>query len=81
MQDKPMRTKKSWITLKNILFLILIILLIIFIVQNTQSIEVAFWPWKVSLPSALILLGVFFMGLVIGWLAKRTRPRGHDSRK
>ncbi|MBW2030907.1 MAG: LapA family protein [Deltaproteobacteria bacterium] len=80
MQDKSGSTKKSLITFKNIVFLILIILLVIFVVQNTQSIEVAFWPWKVSLPSALILLGAFFIGLVIGWLAKRTKP-GRQDRK
>ncbi|MBW1998989.1 MAG: LapA family protein [Deltaproteobacteria bacterium] len=75
MQDRSASGKKSFVTFKNIVFAILIILVIIFIVQNTQTIEVKFLPWKVSLPSAVILLGTFVVGLVIGWLARRVRPR------
>lgn len=81
MQDKSVSTKKSLITLRNILFVILIILVVIFVIQNAQPIEVKFLPWKVSLPSAAILLGTFFVGLIIGWLSRRARPKRQASKK
>ncbi|MBW2064859.1 MAG: LapA family protein [Deltaproteobacteria bacterium] len=75
MQDRSASSKKSLVTFKNIVFVILIILVIIFIIQNTQPVEVKFLPWKLSLPSAVILLGTFLVGLIVGWLARRVRPR------
>ena len=55
---------------KNIVFLILVALVLIFVIQNTQVVEFHFLAWKVSMSRALLLLGTFVMGIVVGWLAR-----------
>jgi len=60
---------------KNIVFLILVALVLIFVIQNTQVVEFHFLAWKVSMSRALLLLGTFVMGIVVGWLARRVRPK------
>jgi uncharacterized integral membrane protein len=58
---------------KNILFAILIVLVLIFVIQNTQVVEVRSLIWKVSMSRALMLLGTFLVGMIAGWLARRPR--------
>ncbi len=61
---------------KNILFAILVAFVLIFVIQNTQVVEVQFLIWKLSMSRALILLGTFLIGIISGWLARRPRRRG-----
>jgi putative membrane protein len=60
---------------KTIVFLILVALVIVFVIQNTQVVEFQFLAWKVSMSRALLLLGTFGMGVVVGWLSRRLRPK------
>jgi uncharacterized integral membrane protein len=55
---------------RNTLFAILIVLVIIFVVQNTQVVEVKFLAWQVNMSRALMLFGTLAIGLVAGWLIK-----------
>jgi len=64
---------------KTIVFLILVALVIIFVIQNTQVVEFQFLAWKVSMSRSLLLLGTFGMGVVVGWLSRRMRPKARKA--
>ncbi len=61
---------------KAIIFSILIALVLVFVIQNTQVVEYRFLAWKVSMSRALLLLGTFVIGVVVGWLSRRLKRRG-----
>jgi len=46
----------------------LLLLLLIFILQNTEVVNLNFLVWHISLSRALLLLLVFAMGLFLGML-------------
>jgi len=56
--------------LRNVVFLILIILVFIFVVQNTQVVEVKFLAWQVNMSRALMILITLAIGIIGGWLLK-----------
>ena len=53
---------------RNIIFICLIGLVIIFVLQNTQVVEVRFLLWTISMSRALMLMGALAIGLIGGWL-------------
>ncbi|MBT8349852.1 MAG: LapA family protein [Deltaproteobacteria bacterium] len=59
---------------RNIIF-ILIIMVLIFVVQNTQIVEVEFLFWKISIPRALILFSTLAIGFICGWMLPRRRDK------
>jgi len=61
---------------KTIIFFVLIALVIVFVIQNTQVVEFRFLAWKVSMSRALMFLGTFLMGIAVGWLSRRLRQKG-----
>ena len=63
---------------KTIVFIVLAILIVIFTIQNTEVINIKFYPWEKSIPTALILLGTLFIGIILGWLLTWT---GYSRRK
>ena len=64
---------------KTIVFLILIALVIVFVIQNTQVVEFQFLAWKVSMSRALLLLGTFGIGVIVGWMSRRMRPKARKT--
>ncbi len=70
------------------LYLALIILLagvtILFALQNLQTITVSFLNWSVTLPTALVVVGAYALGMVSGgsvlaflrWTLRRSRRSG-----
>ena len=66
--------------IKTIVFCILIALVIIFVLQNTQLIEFQFLAWKVSMSRALLLFVNFFIGVIVGWLSSRLRPKARKTK-
>ncbi len=61
-------------SIKHIIILIVIAFVLIFVMQNTQVVEVQFLAWKISMSRALMLLGTLLIGLIAGWLLKKPRP-------
>ncbi len=61
---------------KTIIFFILVILVVIFVLQNTQVVEARFLAWEVSMSRSLMLLGTFLVGIIAGWLLRRPKHRG-----
>ena len=54
---------------KLVLGLVLLILAIIFMVQNTEIVEVALFFWKVSMPRSLLVFVLLLIGASLGFLA------------
>ena len=44
------------------------ILVIVFIVQNIEMIEVSFLAWTISVNRAVMVLVVFAVGIILGWI-------------
>ena len=69
--------------IRNIIFIGLIAIVLIFVLQNTQVVEFKFLMWTVSMSRALMLFGTLAIGLIAGWLL--TLPGGkakqHANRK
>ncbi len=60
--------------IKNLIFIALMAIVLIFVVQNTQVVEFRFLIWTISMSRALMLFGTLAIGLIAGWLL--TLPRG-----
>ncbi len=61
--------------IRNILFILLIGVVLVFVIQNTQVVEVKFLFWKMAMSRALILLITLAIGLVGGWLLTLPKHR------
>lgn len=66
--------------IRNILFAVLIILVIIFVIQNTQVAEVKFLAWQVNMSRALMLFGTLTIGIIAGWLIKVPKRKRDKSK-
>lgn len=58
---------------KIVVIVLLTVLLIIFVLQNTEIVTVKFWFWDLSLPRALLLFVTFAVGLIIGLMIPASR--------
>ncbi len=53
---------------KLIAALVAALIVAIFAFQNTEVVELEFVVWKLSMSRALVVLGVFVLGVGAGWL-------------
>lgn len=58
---------------KIVVIVLLTVLLIIFVLQNTEIVVVNFWFWDLSLPRALLLFVTFAVGLIVGLMIPTSR--------
>lgn len=66
---------------KIVIIILLAVLLIIFVLQNTDIVLVKFWFWDLSLPRALLLFVTFAIGLIIGLIvpsAQKAAPKSDE---
>ena len=61
---------------KTVIFVILAVLILLFVIQNTQVVETRFLVWTMSMSRSLLLLGTFIIGVIAGWLVRRSKSRG-----
>ena len=54
--------------IQRVVVIAFFVIFIVFILQNTQVVEVRFWFWKTQASRALILLITFAVGMGFGWL-------------
>lgn len=47
----------------------LLVLVVIFIVQNATAVDIRFLIWKVTMSRSLIILIVLATGIAIGWIS------------
>jgi putative membrane protein len=60
---------------KIVIIIVLAVLLIIFVLQNTEMVIVKFWFWDASIPRALLLFVTFSVGLIIGLMVPTSQKR------
>lgn len=60
-----MTTKNN---IKLIVSLVLVVLLLIFIIQNSAVVELRILFWTLSMSRSLMILFVLFVGLAVGWI-------------
>ena len=46
---------------------LLLVAMLIFAVQNIESVKVAFLVWSVDAPQVFVILGTYVLGMVTGW--------------
>ena len=51
----------------------LLVLLGVFVLQNTKVVEVRLLFWKLEMSRSVLLLGVLGSGLAVGWLLRSLR--------
>jgi len=66
---------KRRVTAKFVVVLVLIVVAVIFIVQNTARREINLLFWSVSLPTWIWLLAVLLIGVIIGSMFPWFRPK------
>jgi len=76
-----MKTDK--VKTKQIVMIVLAALLFILIIQNSTMILVNFFFWPLAMPIFFLVLGVFAVGLIIGYLAakvdRKKKPQGQPA--
>lgn len=60
---------------KLIFGLVLIVLVAIFITQNTQVVEIKFLLWKMEMSRSLLLLGTLITGFILGAIGCKLRRK------
>lgn len=59
--------------LKLLLALAVAALLVLFIVQNYEVVELRFLFWKLEMSRAIMIFGVLIAGLALGWLSRSVK--------
>ena len=62
-------------TPKRIVFLVLGLLFATFIVQNAEVVQVRFLFWSAQASRAIIILGTFVLGIIVGWVSGRVKKK------
>ena len=55
---------------KYLFITILIILVMIFAIQNAAVVEIRMLFWEVSFPRSLLIFTMLLVGIVIGWVTR-----------
>ena len=58
---------------KLIVILVLLGLLVILIIQNTQNISLHIFFWNIMMPQVILVLVLFTLGFVIGFLVAKMK--------
>jgi uncharacterized integral membrane protein len=53
--------------IQAILFLAFLGVVGLFAVQNTRGVTVDFWKWELTAPVAIVVVAVYFLGMLSGW--------------
>jgi uncharacterized integral membrane protein len=60
---------------RNVSFIVLIAVVLIFVIQNTQVVEFRFLVWAFYVSRALMLFGTLAVGIIAGWLLAFPKKR------
>ncbi len=60
---------------KEIVAIVLVILVVVFAVQNTQSVDIKFLFWTISTAAVLWVLVSFGLGFIAGWFFRLSRKK------
>lgn len=65
--------------IKRGLWALLLLLILIFILQNIQTVSLDYWFWGFRWPLALLLFITLLVGMLLGWGLTRFVRRGRNS--
>ena len=68
-------------SMKFIVGIIIGVLVIIFMVQNVEVVDITFLAWTMHLPRAIMILIVFVLGIGVGYVARGLRARKKDKKE
>ena len=60
---------------RKIILLVLLAVIAVFILQNTEMIQIRFLFWKATLSEAIVLLASLGVGFLSGWLIATFKPK------
>jgi len=58
--------------------LIMVLLVLVFAVQNAAMVELKFLFWEIEFPRSLLLFLTMLIGVAVGWFLKPMFHIGHD---
>lgn len=67
--------------MKFIIGIIIGILVIVFMVQNVEVVDISFLAWSMHLPRAIMILIVFVLGIGAGYVARGVRTRKKEKKE
>ncbi len=67
--------------MKFVIGIIIGILVIVFMVQNVEVIDITFLAWTMHLPRAIMILIVFVLGICVGYVARGVRTRKKEKKE
>jgi uncharacterized integral membrane protein len=67
--------------MKFIVGVIIGILVIIFMVQNTEKVDITFLGWSITMVRAIMILIVFVLGIAAGYVARGFRARKKEKKQ
>lgn len=53
--------------LHALVFLVLLLAILVFAVQNTDTVPVRFLKWSISPPFAILAVSIYVLGMLSGW--------------
>ena len=56
--------------MKFVIGIIIGIIVIVFMVQNVEKVDITFFAWTMTVSRAIMILIVFVIGIVLGWVIK-----------
>jgi len=64
--------------IKAYIGLALLLLVVIFIMQNATVVDIQFLFWKISMSRSLMIFFVLAIGIIIGWITAGHFQRKHE---
>ncbi|MFC2163764.1 lipopolysaccharide assembly protein LapA domain-containing protein [Acidobacteriota bacterium] len=58
---------------KLLVAIILIVLAVIFVAQNTEVVSVTFLVWTLQMSRIILIAGMFIIGCIVGFLLGKTK--------
>jgi uncharacterized integral membrane protein len=65
-------------SLKEIIAIVLVIFLVVFAIQNTQSVDIKLLFWTISTAAVLWILVSFGIGFIVGWFFRLSRKKKEE---
>jgi uncharacterized integral membrane protein len=60
---------------KTIVVLVLVVMFLILLIQNTEVVEFSFYFWELSMSGIIFLPGILIAGFIIGYLTAVIRTK------
>ena len=64
---------------KTIVVLVLVVMFLILLIQNTEVVEFSFYFWELSMSGIIFLPGILIAGFIIGYLTAVIRTKKKKS--